>query len=128
MEWLSNNVTIATSLSVCARGRLAYSYYTYVPVHLYSKNSYIVFKFCLLLCSVYTILILHVSVVLCAALVLPYAARNLAAEIILLFVLALLDAIRLFLGEYAAVHPAGEETSEQFLLCSKNSTFLNFLL
>ena len=36
---------------------------------------------------------------LCAALVLPYPDRNLAAEIILLFVLALLDAIRLFLGE-----------------------------
>ena len=33
-------------------------------------------------------------------LVLPYPTRNLAAEIILLFVLALLDAIRIFLGKY----------------------------
>ena len=33
-------------------------------------------------------------------LVLPYPARNLAAEVILLFVLALLDAIRIFLGEF----------------------------
>lgn len=38
---------------------------------------------------------------LCPAdLVLPYPTRNLAAEIILLFVMALLDAIRIFLGKY----------------------------
>ena len=33
-------------------------------------------------------------------LILPYPARNLASEIILLFVMALLDAIRIFLGEH----------------------------
>ena len=32
-------------------------------------------------------------------LVLPYPARNLASEIILLFFLAFLDVIRIFLGE-----------------------------
>ena len=34
------------------------------------------------------------------ALLLPYPARNLGAEIVLLLFLALLDAIRIFLGQY----------------------------
>ena len=50
-------------------------------------------KPCHLVYGLYTIL------VFIADLVLPYPTRNLAAEIILLFVMALLDAIRLFLGE-----------------------------
>ena len=40
-----------------------------------------------------------VNVSFYSAVVLLYPARNLAAEIILLFVLALLDAVRIFLGE-----------------------------
>ena len=44
--------------------------------------------------------ILHFQPLFPAAIVLPYPARNLGAEIVLLFFLALIDAVRIFLGIY----------------------------